>query len=293
MAKSQVALDNRSGKQNARNTLALLDNGSRNLGRFRTGQPGTHPLAARGLDQYPTPKIAIEALLEVEPELLRARIWEPCAGDGDVVRILKGKGIHVIASDIEQGDFALNFLGDFLWQERAPNGCNVILTNAPFAQSAKIVRHALTLVPDVYLLQRLAFYESLGRVDLMEHSGLAAVYVFRKRLPRMHRKGWTGKKASSSIAAWFHWRRGYDGLTVRIGPGESKYPPRNTTGTRPTTARSAGRTTEDRRTIKPRTATLSNERTFNDGQITERQDRQQRRARNHFRIPQAVEASER
>jgi hypothetical protein len=59
MAKSQVALDNRSGKQNGTNTLALVDNGSRNLGRFRTGQPGTHPLAARGLDQYPTPKIAI------------------------------------------------------------------------------------------------------------------------------------------------------------------------------------------------------------------------------------------
>jgi hypothetical protein len=220
------------------------DSPVQNPGRFRTGQPGSHSLAERGLDQYPTPRIAVEALLEVEPALLRAKIWEPCAGDGDIVRVLRAKGVHVVASDIEQGAFPLSFLADILWQERAPNGCNTILTNASFAQSAATVRHALTLVPDVYLLQRLAFYESITRTDLMEHMGLAAVYVFRKRLPRMHRKGWTGKKASRSIAyAWFHWRRGYSGLTVlrRIGPSESISPKRSSADARPAKDKSVGR----------------------------------------------------
>jgi hypothetical protein len=42
-------------------------------------------------------------------------------------------------------------------------------------------------VPDVFLLLRLAFLESTGRTELLEHSGLRRVLVFRKRLPRMHR----------------------------------------------------------------------------------------------------------
>src|SRR5215831_2758838 len=41
-----------------------------NPGRFRANQPGTHTLAVRGLDRYPTPRIAVEKLLEAEPDVL-------------------------------------------------------------------------------------------------------------------------------------------------------------------------------------------------------------------------------
>jgi hypothetical protein len=54
----------------------------------------------------------------------------------------------------------------------------------------------------------------------LECRGLARVHVFRKRLPMMHRDGWTGKRASSGIAfAWFCWDRNHRGPTVvdRIG----------------------------------------------------------------------------
>jgi len=41
------------------------------------------------------------------------------------------------------------------------------------------------------------------------------VHVFRKRLPRMHRDGWEGRKASSGMSfAWFVWERGYTGPTT-------------------------------------------------------------------------------
>ena len=49
--------------------------------------------------------------------------------------------------------------------------------------------------------------------------GLGGVFVFRKRLPMMHRDGWQGRKASSGLAfAWFVWERGYRGhpITQRI-----------------------------------------------------------------------------
>ena len=39
----------------------------KNPGRFRANQPGTHTLAERGSDFYPTPRIAVESLLNAEP----------------------------------------------------------------------------------------------------------------------------------------------------------------------------------------------------------------------------------
>ena len=182
-----------------------------NPGRFRSNQPGTHTLAVRGLDSYPTPRIAVESLLAAEPDVLNtmARVWEPAAGDGNIVRVLRDNGIPVIASEIERYSFDLHFVGDFLQRERAPAACSVILTNPPYKLAAQFAEHALSLVPDVYLLLRLAFLESVGRTELLEHSGLRRVLVFRKRLPRMHRQNWDGPKASSSMAfGWYCWRRG-------------------------------------------------------------------------------------
>jgi len=80
---------------------------------------------------------------------------------------------------------------------------------------AKAGEHALSLVPDVFLLLRLAFLESISRTELLEHSGLRRVLVFRKRLPRMHRSGWDGPKSSSSMAfAWYAWKRNFAGPTT-------------------------------------------------------------------------------
>ena len=188
-----------------------------NPGRFRSNQPGTHTLAVRGLDSYPTPRIAVESLLAAEPDVLNtmARVWEPAAGDGNIVHVLRDNGIPVIASDIERYSFALHFVGDFLQQTQAPAGTAVLVTNPPYRLAAQFAEHALTLVPDVYLLLRLAFLESVGRTELLEHSGLRRVLVFRKRLPRMHRQNWDGPKSSSSMAfAWMCWRRNFAGPTT-------------------------------------------------------------------------------
>src|SRR6516162_4031534 len=66
-----------------------------NPGRFRANQPGTHSLAVRGPDRYPTPRIAVESLLNAEPDVLNtmARVWEPAAGDGNIVHVLRDNGI--------------------------------------------------------------------------------------------------------------------------------------------------------------------------------------------------------
>ena len=169
------------------------------------------------MDSYPTPRIAVESLLKAEPDVLNTmtRVWEPAAGDGNIVRVLRDNGIPCIASDIERYSFDLHFVGDFLQRERAPAECSVSLTNPPYKLAEQFAMHALTLVPDVYLLLRLAFLESIGRTELLERSGLRRVLVFRRRLPRMHRSGWDGPRASSSMAfAWMCWRRNFAGPTT-------------------------------------------------------------------------------
>src|SRR4029453_6846988 len=176
-------------------------------------QTGRHPNAARGLDLYETPPAAVEALLRVER--LPRCIWEPAAGRGAIVKVLRDHGHAVIASDIRDYGFSLHFVGDFLTQTKASAGVECICTNPPFNIVQPFVEHALNLVPHVIVLARLALLESVRRTVLLEHRGLARVHVFRRRLPMMHRDSWAGPKSTSSIPfAWFTWHRDHVGPTI-------------------------------------------------------------------------------
>jgi hypothetical protein len=167
-----------------------------------------HPHADRGLDLYETPAVAVEALLRVEQ--LPTHIWEPAAGRGAIVRVLRQHGHTVTASDVfDYGE--LDFVGDFLAQENMPAGTSCVLTNPPFQIIGPFVKRALELAPLTIVLARLAFMESERRCEILEGAGLARIHCFRKRLPMLHRDGWTGPKANSGMAfAWFVWIRGYN-----------------------------------------------------------------------------------
>jgi hypothetical protein len=172
-----------------------------------------HTYAERGLDLYETPPAATAALLRIER--LPHRIWEPAAGKGAIVRVLRDHGHAVIASDVFNYGFPLHFVGDFLTQTKAPAGVECILTNPPFRIAEQFVAHAFELSPLVIMLSRLAFMESERRCHILENAGLARVHVFRKRLPMLHRDGWQGPKASSGMAfAWFCWDRTHRGQTT-------------------------------------------------------------------------------
>jgi hypothetical protein len=174
-----------------------------------------HPRAERGFDLYETPAPAVEALLRVER--LPHGVWEPAAGRGAIVRVLRDRGHSVIASDIVDHGFPLHFVGDFLTRTKAPVGTEAIVTNPAFGLAVPFVAHALELAPLVILLLRWAFYEGhrKRRIQILEHSGLARIHLFRRRLDHMHRAEWTGPKARPRQAlAWFCWQRGYGGPAV-------------------------------------------------------------------------------
>src|SRR5690348_6215810 len=87
------------------------------------------PLSERGDDLYETPDVAVHALMRAE-ELPRC-IWEPCCGPGRIVRVLKGAGHDVIASDLVNYEWGHFHGWDFLNEMKVPTGVEAIVTNPP------------------------------------------------------------------------------------------------------------------------------------------------------------------
>lgn len=176
-------------------------------------QQGRHKLADRKDDLYETPEVATRALLGVEklPEI----VWEPACGPGAIVRVLRGAGHKVYATDlVDYGCPESESRVDFLLEQSAPTFIGGIVTNPPFKLANQFAAHALLLAPKVCMLLRLAFLESERRRSVLDAGSLARVHVFRNRLPMMHRDGWEGPKASSATPfAWFVWDRAHTGPT--------------------------------------------------------------------------------
>jgi hypothetical protein len=172
------------------------------------------PIRNRGNDLYETPECATLALLRAEN--LPHRLWEPACGRGAIVNVLRAAGHEVVASDLVDYGVPVTCPGylnvDFLMERHAPEGTEAIVTNPPFKLAGDFVEHALTLCPRVVMLLRLAFLESERRTRILESGSLVRVLVFRKRLPMMHRDGWSGPRASGGMAfAWFCWNRNHSG----------------------------------------------------------------------------------
>lgn len=176
-------------------------------------QTGRAPLADRKDDFYATPAVAVHALLRVEK--LPHHIWEPACGDGAIVTVLRDAGHTVWATDLVGRGCPDSEHGvDFLMERQTRIDVEAIVTNPPFKNAEEFVAHALDLCPRVAMLLRLAFMESERRRPILDTGHLARVHVFRKRLPMMHRAGWDGPKASSSMPfAWFVWDRNHQGPT--------------------------------------------------------------------------------
>jgi hypothetical protein len=178
------------------------------------------PLTERGDDLYETPPVAVEALLKELQRIgepLPRNLWEPFAGHGNIVDVLRAHGHRVIGSDlVDYGRPDFFSRRDFLMEWKLPAGCEGIVSNPPFKNAEAVIAHALQLRPRVLvLLLRLAFMESERRTSILEGVGLKRVLVFRKRLPMVHRWGWEGRKANSGMAfAWFVFDRDHAGPTM-------------------------------------------------------------------------------
>lgn len=193
--------------------------------RGRAANPKSAGKLARGFDLYETPPEATRALLKAE--WLPRRIWEPAAGRGAIMDTLCAARKAVSGYDlVDYGHPRIISGRDFLFERAAPPGYDeCIVTNPPYLLAGEFIEHALTLVPHVIVLLRLAFLEggdeagsresSRRRARLLDGGMLARVLIFRNRLPMMHRDGYAGPKTTSATAyAWFVFNRNHTGPTI-------------------------------------------------------------------------------
>ena len=170
------------------------------------------PLSDRKDDLYETPECATKALLACES--LPVGIWEPACGRGAIASVLTVAGHKVCSSDLV--DYGKGYAGvDFLMEYKMPQHCEAIVTNPPYKLAGQFVRHAINLCPKVYMMLPIYFIESQARSDVLDSGSLARIHVFKRRLPMMHRDGWTGPKTSSAQShGWFVWDRDHCGPTM-------------------------------------------------------------------------------
>ncbi len=175
----------------------------------------------RGDNFYQTPPEAMRTLLAFES--FSGTVWEPACGLGAISKMLEEQGYTVLLSDlVDRGAMdrhgARQAVGDFLSSVAGDGEGPDIVTNPPYGDVLNdFVAHALRVhrPRHMALLLNLNFlcgFKDEARSFVMDDNPPARVYVFKRRLPMMHREGYHGKKASSRMnTAWFVWELQPDG----------------------------------------------------------------------------------
>jgi hypothetical protein len=168
-------------------------------------------------DFYATHPDAVKSLLK-QPIGFYNVIWEPAAGQGHIVDVLKMYDYKVWATDLY--DYGRNDVTsgiDFLSYNDSPGPCDII-TNPPFGLAEEFIIKALGLLQPGHklaILLRLLFLESIKRNRLFKKYPPKTVYVPALRY-RCGRNGDFDSTASSGAVsfAWFLWEKGYAGDTT-------------------------------------------------------------------------------
>lgn len=154
----------------------------------------------RELDFYPTPPDVTHTLMHFL-QLPKSLIWEPAAGKGAMVNVIRLYGHEVIASDIAgyEGNPGKDFLATHI-------EADAIITNPPFDRSVEFIRHALEQTPIVCMLLKSQYWHAQRRTELFYDVPPAYIlplnwrpdFLFDQRLP--------GEKSNPTMeVAWTVW----------------------------------------------------------------------------------------
>lgn len=119
-------------------------------------------------DFYPTPPDVTIALLDfleshemLDPKSMR--IWEPACGTGDMAEVMKARGYEVECTDLHETGYGTSGV-DFMTNDRC--WYDWIITNPPFSQTEKFIRHALDLRRPCAFLVKSQFWHAKSRVEI-------------------------------------------------------------------------------------------------------------------------------
>ncbi len=166
----------------------------------------SHSAKDRGLDAYFSPPEAVVSLANIEAGQIPRKLWEPAAGNGAIVTVLEKFGYYVVATDVADYGFKPCRAGlDYLKEKPHPTAQGII-TNPPYNLATEFAIKAIEEVSYVALLLRTNFLESVHRFEFFKRFPPSRIWISSRRLPMMHRHGWTGPTAPSNTCfAWFIW----------------------------------------------------------------------------------------
>lgn len=137
-------------------------------------------------------------------ENLPKSIADPCVGTGAILDVLSAAGHVGHGADIVDHGWPHSVVRDYLAEPIVMNGVGIV-TNPPYRLAQQFIEKALADGASyAAFLRRLNFLESMRRKAFFDRSPPSRIWVSSRRLPMMHRLGWTGPEASSNHAfAWF------------------------------------------------------------------------------------------
>lgn len=134
-------------------------------------------------DYYSTPRAAFAPLLDILPR--DVAFWEPCCGDGRLIRWLRESGrkaagadlmhrTHCTELELSECSGGVDYLKDATWRE-------FVITNPPFSVAFEMCQHARQHAREFMFLLRLSFLESDDRGKWFEQNEPAGLWVLKKR----------------------------------------------------------------------------------------------------------------
>ena len=158
-------------------------------------------------DYYATDPKCVNELLEVEH--FNRNILEPCCGEGHISKELEKHGYVVTSTDLI--DRGYGDIKDLLSYEHWHSD---IITNPPYKNAVKYVKHCLDIVNDgakVAMFLKITFLEGKERLKFFKKYPPKYVYVYSsRRLCSMN--GEFDKYKSTAICyCWFVWVKGFKG----------------------------------------------------------------------------------
>lgn len=146
-------------------------------------------------------------------------VWEPCAGRGDMVKVLQDNGIQVIASDIDMHEFdagecpakQVDFFSTDAIDWARGLGYKAIITNPPYDKAEECLRYALSSEAEIVaMLLRSEFNQAGGRAELF--SDPKYMFAFEIVLTTRPRWDWWFRDKPISSPrhgfSWFAWDKG-------------------------------------------------------------------------------------
>ena len=159
-------------------------------------------------DNFQTPPEGIDYLLEGlakggKPLSKNKVIWDPCAGEGQVVEYFESNGYKAFGTDINDGT---DFLSDLYWNVRFEHPKNttidwdVIITNPPYSLKDQFLSRCYSLQKPFALLLPITALGGKKRLKMYQEHGMQLILPPK----RINFKTPSGKKSSNWFyTAWF------------------------------------------------------------------------------------------